>query len=141
MPISSSCIGRSRRVQILMSCISQSRRIGCTPSRAGRKRRRSLPTRAKELFEKDAELSRQYNKDLAGGKWSHMADQTHIGYTMWQQPDKNVMPKVEEIELPVAAEMGVAIEGSDKWWPNEKGDAKLPAFDYLPEADTIDRSV
>jgi Glycosyl hydrolase family 115/Gylcosyl hydrolase family 115 C-terminal domain len=82
------------------------------------------------LFDKDAELSRQFNKDLAGGKWNHFADQTHIGYTNWQQPSKNIMPKVEEIELPAAAEMGVAIEGTDKWWPNEKGEAELPEFDY-----------
>src|SRR5207244_4051909 len=52
----------------------------------------------------------------------------HIGYTMWQQPDKNIMPKIEEIEVPTAADMGVAIEGSEKWWPNEKSDAVLPEF-------------
>ena len=98
------------------------------PSRGGRDTN-ELAERAKELFEKDAELSRQYNKDLAGGKWSHMADQTHIGYTMWQQPEKNTMPKVETIETPETAEMGVAIEGSEAWWPNEKGEAQLPVFD------------
>ena len=98
-------------------------------AKQGRAETNELAERAKELFEKDAELSRQYNKELAGGKWSHMADQTHIGYTIWQQPEKNIMPKVETIETPEAAEMGVAIEGSDAWWPNEKGNAQLPVFD------------
>lgn len=98
-------------------------------AKQGRLRTNELAERAKELFEKDVELSRQYNKDLAGGKWSHMADQTHIGYTMWQQPEKNIMPKVETIEMPETAEMGVAIEGSEAWWPNEKGEAQLPVFD------------
>ena len=56
-------------------------------------------------------------------------DQTHIGYTNWQQPDKNSMPEVKNIDLPIAAEMGVAIEGSAKWWPLEKSEAVLPEFD------------
>jgi hypothetical protein len=38
------------------------------------------------------------------------------------------MPKVEEIEIPVVSEMGVAIEGSTNWWPNEKSEAVLPEF-------------
>jgi len=59
--------------------------------------------RAKELFHRDAELSAYYNNQLAGGKWKHMMDQTHIGYTSWQQPDKNVMPTVEEVTNAVAA--------------------------------------
>ena len=27
-----------------------------------------------------------YNHTFAGGKWDHMMDQTHIGYSYWQQP-------------------------------------------------------
>jgi hypothetical protein len=95
----------------------------------GRAGTTELADLAKQLFERDADLSRQYNKELAGGKWSHMADQTHIGYTMWQQPEKNIMPKVETVEAPAEAEMAVAIEGSESWWPNEKSAAVLPPFD------------
>jgi hypothetical protein len=40
-----------------------------------------------------------------------MMDQTHIGYTYWQQPPTNTMPEVKEIALPEAAQMGVAVEG------------------------------
>ncbi len=88
-----------------------------------------LAEKVKELFNKDAEITNYYNKILAGGKWNHMMDQTHIGYTYWQQPDLNIMPEVEEIDIPNEAEMGVAIEGSGNWWPKENIDAILPEFD------------
>ena len=39
-------------------------------------------------------------------------DQTHIGYTYWQEPPKNTMPAVKEIELPEKAEMGVDTEAA-----------------------------
>jgi len=55
-------------------------------------------------------------------------DQTHIGYTMWQQPPVEKMPAVAEIELTGTAEMGVAVEGSRNWWPAEKSPAELPVF-------------
>ncbi len=38
-------------------------------------------------------------------------DQTHIGSTYWQEPPRNVMPRVAVIQVPVPAEMGVAFEG------------------------------
>ncbi len=53
-------------------------------------------------------MSAYYNHTLAGGKWDHMMDQTHLGYTYWQQPPVNSMPAVREIELSEAAGMGVA---------------------------------
>ena len=58
--------------------------------------------KAEFLFKKDAELSEYFNTKLANGKWNHFADQTHIGYTYWQQPRQNAMPKIERIttELP-----------------------------------------
>ena len=40
-----------------------------------------------------------------------MMDQTHIGYTYWQEPPRNVMPRVDVIQVPAPAEMGVAFEG------------------------------
>jgi hypothetical protein len=49
-------------------------------------------------FNRDQELSDYFNHTLAKGKWNHYADQTHIGYTYWQQPNKNTMPKVTRIE-------------------------------------------
>jgi hypothetical protein len=58
-----------------------------------------------------------------------MMDQTHIGYTNWQQPEKNSMPEVKEIELLTEAKMGIAVEGSESWWPEDETEAVLPEFD------------
>jgi len=88
-----------------------------------------MAQRVRELFAKDAELTDYFHTEMAGGKWNHMMSQTHIGYTYWQQPEQNNMPEVKEIDLPDIAEMGVAIEGSDNWWPMEKSSAVLPGFD------------
>jgi len=63
--------------------------------------------RVKTLFQADIDLSSYYNHTLLNGKWDHMMDQTHIGYTYWQEPRQNTMPAVKEIELPDAASMGV----------------------------------
>jgi hypothetical protein len=95
----------------------------------GRAATNALAEKAKALFKKDAEITHYYNNVMANGKWRHIMDQTHIGYTYWQQPDSNSMPEVKEIAIPAAAEMGVAIEGSAHWWPNEKSEATLPELD------------
>ena len=72
----------------------------------GRASTNDYAARVRELFQEDADWSATYNHKLAGGKWDHMMDQTHIGYTGWQQPPENIMPKVTEIEVPAAAKMG-----------------------------------
>jgi hypothetical protein len=95
----------------------------------GRAITNELAEKVKGLYLIDSLISFYYNKSLAKGKWNHMMDQTHIGYINWQQPDFNSMPKVKRIEIPNNADMGVAIEGSDKWWPFEKATAVLPEFD------------
>jgi len=63
-------------------------------------------------------------------------DQTHIGYTYWQQPVRNAMPGVQEIQVPPRGELGVAVEGSEASWPSDAGGAAtLPAlsvFDGQP---------
>jgi hypothetical protein len=95
----------------------------------GRAAANGLAEKAKSLYLNDSLISDYYNRVMAGGKWNHMMDQTHIGYTYWQQPEKNSMPEVRTIDLPSAADLGVAIEGSDRWWPAEKSEAVLPKFD------------
>ncbi len=104
----------------------------------GRALTNSLAEKARLLFEKDADITRYYNRELAGGKWNHMMDQTHIGYTYWQQPDENALPEVTEIDLPSGARMGVVIEGSGRWWPGDEVDASLPKA-VLPEFDKYNR--
>lgn len=51
----------------------------------------------KELFIKDSLISKQYNKELSGGKWNHFMDQTHIGYTSWFDPKNNIIPSVSYV--------------------------------------------
>lgn len=53
--------------------------------------------KVKALYQNDKDISNYYNKQLAGGKWDHMMDQTHIGYTYWQEPRVNKMPEVVEL--------------------------------------------
>ena len=97
----------------------------------GRARTNELADEVEALFDKDAELSSYYNHILADGKWDHMMDQTHIGWTFWNEPPKNNMPKVTRIELPEAAAMGVAVEGSTLAWPGVSEQARLPRFDVF----------
>ncbi|MBD9341085.1 MAG: glycosyhydrolase, partial [Phocaeicola dorei] len=65
--------------------------------------------RAEYCFRRDAELCDDYNHNIAGGKWKHMMDQTHIGYTSWDEPKGgNMMPKVIRVDasLDKAIKMG-----------------------------------
>ena len=50
--------------------------------------------RTETLYERDSLLCAFYNHELANGKWNHMMDQTHIGYRIWQEPRRQVMPEV-----------------------------------------------
>ncbi len=95
----------------------------------GRATTNALADSARQLFARDAAITRYYNDTLAAGKWRHMMDQTHIGYTYWQEPPANAMPEVRELAVPGDADMGVAIEGSDRWWPADTGAAVLPTLD------------
>lgn len=52
--------------------------------------------RVKTCFDEDSILTNQYNHEISGGKWNHMMDQIHIGYTNWQQPNRRIIPKVIE---------------------------------------------
>ncbi len=65
----------------------------------GRASTNDLADSVKKFFDEDAALAGYYNEVMSGGKWDHMMDQTHIGYTYWQQPLKNAIPKTEEIQL------------------------------------------
>jgi hypothetical protein len=95
----------------------------------GRASTNLLADRVVELFAADETLTRTYNDELAGGKWRHFADQTHIGYTYWQQPMRNAMPAVTKLQLPQNAVLGVAIEGQQRAYPTDdpyQAKAQLP---------------
>jgi hypothetical protein len=97
----------------------------------GRASANDMADQVKALFKADQDLSDYYNHKLLDGKWDHMMDQVHIGYTNWQQPPRNIIPKVTEIEVPADAKLGVAVEGSTSAWPGGKGDAELPQIDSI----------
>ena len=47
-------------------------------------------------FRRDQQITDEFHA-LRGGKWDGMMLQTHIGYTGWQQPERQVMPAVERV--------------------------------------------
>ena len=53
---------------------------------------------AEQAFRRDKELSKAYHEH-SDGKWDGMMLQTHIGYSYWQQPDKDVMPDVKRVAV------------------------------------------
>ncbi|MBK7106512.1 MAG: glycosyl hydrolase 115 family protein [Ignavibacteriae bacterium] len=96
-------------------------------AKQGRILTNELAKKVKELFEKDKSITNYYNNILADGKWNHMMDQTHIGYTNWQQPDSNKMPNIVEINNSENAEGGIYIEGNE----NSSETLIFPRYDNL----------
>lgn len=82
-------------------------------------------------YQRDSLLSHYYNKVISNGKWNHLMDQVHIGYTSWNNPEKQIMPKVirvlekketytfQEVNGYVAMEAGhftrAVTEGKTSW--------------------------
>jgi hypothetical protein len=83
-----------------------------------------LARKARALFQADARFTAQYHA-LAGGKWKHLMDQPHIGYTSWKEPMTNVMPHVQEVDVPIGARLGITVEGSASVWPGASGQPAL----------------
>lgn len=94
----------------------------------GRASANDLAERARRLFDRDAEISRKYNTQIAGGKWAHMMDQTHIGYTYWQEPPRNTMPRVDVIQPVAGADMGVAVVEVNRAPPPQGRGGPPPGF-------------
>ncbi len=69
-----------------------------------------LADRAKQLYLNDSLISSQYNHTIANGKWNHMMDQTHIGYTYWQQPPINKIPEVKYVPKDSIIEQGIKVD-------------------------------
>lgn len=59
-------------------------------------------------FEKDKEFTSIYNS-IGGGRWNHIPNQTHIGYTYWQQPEDNILPVTKRVIPNQDALMGVSM--------------------------------
>jgi len=96
----------------------------------GRASAKVFAQRARDLMEEDQKLADVYNREIAGGKWIHMMDQPHIGTSRngWDTPNRNEMPRLTEVNVPDVAEIGVAVENSEKAWPAVR-ELSLPVFD------------
>ena len=79
-------------------------------ARQGRASANDDASETRTLFARDAALTAQYNHTLLNGRWDHMMDQTHLGYTFWNEPPANVMPPISEIQVPEHAGLGVSTE-------------------------------
>jgi hypothetical protein len=95
----------------------------------GRASANDLADQARALFAADAQLSDEYNHKLLDGKWDHMMDQTHIGYTFWNEPPVNAMPAVTQVQPLAGAHMAVAAEGSAIAAAGPFPPLTLPSFD------------
>ncbi|KOV82846.1 glycosyl hydrolase 115 family protein [Nocardia sp. NRRL S-836] len=108
----------------------------------GRASANDLATTTDARFADDQALAARFNTAVAGGKWQGFQTQPHIGYgdverygpnAPWQQPEKDnvalpdeVFPPVRRITPAGPAEMGVAIDGSEQWWPSSSDTPVLP---------------
>ncbi|MBB5729677.1 glycosyl hydrolase 115 family protein [Sphingomonas prati] len=87
-------------------------------------------------FRYDRELSDTYNHVMAGGKWNHMMDQTHIGYFDWYPPEADIMPPVSEVDSADVTGFGVAVDGNRRSWPGYYLPPELPTLDSITRMPT-----
>ncbi len=88
-----------------------------------------IAKKVEEAFIVDSLLSLCYNKEIAHGKWNHMMDQTHIGYSSWQQPEKNIIPKRFYYNAPDSILPAIYIEGNPKAFTNQSDTIDMLTFD------------
>ena len=93
-----------------------------------------LSTADIQAFKADADLGAYYNTQLAGGKWSHMMDQTHIGYNNWQQPAQNTPHQVAFQSFPDPAGKGLVtqLEAMFQEEARPEFEGKCSQFQYDP---------
>ncbi|MFK3891333.1 glycosyl hydrolase 115 family protein [Sphingomonas sp. NPDC079357] len=87
-------------------------------------------------FQADRALRDRYNHVMAGGKWNHMMDQTHIGYFQWYPPEADIMPAVADLDLAAVDGFGVSVDGSANAWPGYYLPPALPVLDSLTRRPT-----
>ncbi|MCE4553068.1 glycosyl hydrolase 115 family protein [Roseateles cellulosilyticus] len=102
-------------------------------AKAGDPRANVFAERAEAAFARDQALSDQYHT-IANGKWAGMMLQTHIGYTSWQQPDRNTMPAVQRVT-------GTAPDAAAVDQQLARGAAPLPSGTVVLEAPQFSRAV
>lgn len=95
----------------------------------GRASANDCAAQARALFTKEMDLVGRFNHQFAGGRWNHFMDQPFVGYTNWNEPQRNNLDALGlvEIQTPGPAKMGVAAEGSET--AATGNEILLPPFD------------
>lgn len=65
---------------------------------------------AEKCFQRDSILTHYYNKVMMDGKWDHIMDEVHIGYTSWHAPQFNKMPTVKRLSPEQERQRGYVYE-------------------------------
>jgi hypothetical protein len=88
--------------------------------------------KVKELFFKDAELTK-YHNEFADGKWNHIMEQTHIGHISWRDPAVNKMPEVSYIQTKPTAGLRYMLESGvrSRWSRFGMGSRSFTPFDPI----------
>ncbi|KAF2193089.1 glycoside hydrolase family 115 protein [Zopfia rhizophila CBS 207.26] len=99
----------------------------------------TLATDVKATYAQDAVIQKRYH-GLLNGKWNHMMDQIHFGYSNWQDPGSNSMPSVQTIgtTAPSSGIMGVSVQNSAASTPGDAAPALMGLDPYTPENRTVD---
>lgn len=70
--------------------------------------------RVNECFNRDSILCYDYNHKVALGKWNHMMDQVHIGYSKWDAPSHNIIPNIYRLDKQLKSERGYIFNEKNK---------------------------
>ncbi|KAF2840450.1 glycoside hydrolase family 115 protein [Patellaria atrata CBS 101060] len=99
----------------------------------------TMATEVRNAYSQDQAIAKRYHS-LLNGKWNHMMDQVHFGYTYWQDPGSNSMPGVQTISTnaPSTGPVGVSVQGSANSAPGDATPPMLSLDPYTPENRTID---
>ncbi|MBN2351401.1 MAG: glycosyl hydrolase 115 family protein [Spirochaetales bacterium] len=97
----------------------------------GRASANEMSAKVQSLFDDFKNLMHYFNRTFAGGRWNHFMDQPVIGYRGWDLPGVNTLKaiRLKTLDVPEAAGLGVAVEGSRDSWPGAAAGAALPPFD------------
>ena len=96
-------IGALANLYELYYSVAQNRRLAALGDASAN----AFADRAKRAFRRDQEMTDAYHA-LNGRKWAGMMSQTHIGYTGWQQPERQTMPALKRVAAPAAAVIAAA---------------------------------
>lgn len=80
-----------------------------------------LVDEVRKWFKEDHKLKMDYH-GLLDGKWDHIMEQTHLGFTWWQQEYRNSLPPLyftQELESSIAGTMGITIENNNASIPGD----------------------